>query len=59
MELGNKATLTMLVDRILAAKLAGEDAEVQEIERQIDRHVFNLYGLTTEEVALIQTSLNS
>ena len=43
-----------LVDSILAAKRLGDEATVKELEGQIDRHVFRLYGLTPEEIALVQ-----
>ena len=49
-----QARLTQLVDRILAAKRAGDAAQVEALEAEIDTHVFRLYGLTPEETALIQ-----
>ncbi len=53
-----QATLSALVDRILAAKRAGDEATVAALEAGIDTHVFRLYGLTPEEIALIQGSTN-
>ena len=41
-------------ERILAAKRAGDEATVKELEGRIDTHVFRLYGLTSEEIALVQ-----
>ncbi len=41
-------------DRLLAAKRAGGEATVSELEARIDSQVFRLYWLTPEEVALIQ-----
>ena len=38
-----------LVDRILKAKAADSDADTSELEEQIDRMVYDLYGLTDEE----------
>ena len=35
-------------------KRAGEEATVKELEGRIDRHVFRLYGLTPEEIALVE-----
>ena len=32
----------------------GDEATVKELEGQIDRHVFRLYGLTPEEIALVE-----
>jgi hypothetical protein len=49
-----QATLSALVDSILAAKRAGEEEVVKDLEDQIDRHVFRLYGLTPEEIALVE-----
>ena len=43
-----------LVDRILKAKAADPDANTKEIENEIDRLVFDLYGLTSAEVAAIE-----
>ena len=54
-----QAALSNLVDAIFAAKRAREEAEVRELEGRIDRHVFRLYGLTPEEIALIESSPNS
>ena len=38
-----------LVDRILEAKASNPDADTGELEREIDRLVYDLYGLTEEE----------
>ena len=40
-----------LVDRILKVKAADPDADTSELEEQIDRLVYDLYGLTDEERA--------
>ena len=45
----------LLVDRILAAKQAGDEATVKTLEAEIDTRVFRLYGLTPEETPHIQT----
>jgi hypothetical protein len=49
-----QATLSTLVDSILLAKRAGEEEAVRDLEGQIDRQVFRLYGLTLEEIALVR-----
>ena len=49
-----QATLSALVDRIHAAKRAGDEATVKALEAEIDTHVFRLYGLTAEERTLIE-----
>ena len=38
------------VDRILSATDAGPNTAVREGESEIDRLVFELYGLTTDEI---------
>ena len=42
-----------LVDRILAAKAADPAADISALERKIDRIVYELYGLTEEEIAIV------
>ena len=42
-----------LVDRILEAKASNPDADTGELEREIDRLVYDLYGLTEEETAAV------
>ena len=51
---GEQAALSALVDRILAAKRTGDEATVAGLEAEIDTHVFRLYGLTPEEIQLVQ-----
>ncbi len=46
-----KAEVSCLVEQILAAP---ESDNVRDIEREIDRWVYRVYGLTDAEVALIQ-----
>ena len=43
-----------LVDRILAAKQRDAGADTSEMEQEIDRHVHALYGLTPEEIKLVE-----
>ena len=45
-----------LVDRILAAKERDPDTDTSSIEREIDTHVYSLYGLTKKDIALIEAS---
>ena len=51
---GIKQTLKALVDEILDAKDANPDADTSDLEREIDRLVYDLYGLTDEEIAVIE-----
>jgi hypothetical protein len=46
--------IVRLVEQILAAKAANPAAEVSAWEREIDQHVYQLYGLTEAEVALVE-----
>lgn len=41
-----------IVDEILADKKAGKDTKALELE--IDRMVYALYGLTDEEIAVVE-----
>lgn len=45
-----------LVDEIIAAKTTTPDADVLSLENEIDRVVYSLYGLTTEEIAIVEGS---
>jgi REP element-mobilizing transposase RayT len=45
-----------LVDRILAAKAADPGADTAAWEREIDERVYRLYGLTEEEVKIVEES---
>lgn len=43
-----------LVRRILSTKATNPNADVADLERQIDQHVYWLYGLTAEEIAIVE-----
>ena len=43
-----------LVDRILAAKAQAASAAVSALERELDELVYVLYGLTPEEIKLVE-----
>jgi hypothetical protein len=43
-----------LVDRILAAKQRDAEADVSALEREIDQLVYALYGLTPEEIQIVE-----
>ena len=49
----NKSFIT-LVDQILAAKQKDPKADTSALERQIDEMVYELYGLTPEEIAIVE-----
>lgn len=50
----NPNPLESLVAQILAAKKANPAANVSTLEAEIDRLVYQLYGLTEEEIALVE-----
>lgn len=43
-----------LVDRILTAKQRNPEADVSTLEREIDKLVYALYGLTPEEIKIVE-----
>lgn len=43
-----------LVDKILAAKKADTTSDTSELEHEIDELVYKLYGLTDEEIAVVE-----
>ena len=43
-----------MVDRILAAKQRDPAADTRALEADIDRLVYALYGLTEEEIAIVE-----
>ena len=49
-----QAPIIELVDQILAAKAADPDADVSALEKEIDQIVYLLYGLTPEEIAIVE-----
>ncbi|MCX5772957.1 MAG: restriction endonuclease, partial [Candidatus Hydrogenedentes bacterium] len=46
-----------LVERILSAKQRDAGADVHALEREIDELVYALYGLTPEEIKLVEGAL--
>jgi len=43
--------------QVFALKKADPDADVSSMEAEIDQLVYSLYGLTREEIAIIEESL--
>ena len=50
-------SFVQMVDEILEAKAADLNADTSELERNIDRLVYDLYGLTEEEDTAVERSL--
>lgn len=53
-----KIALAGKFDRILAAKRADAGADTAAWEREIDERVYKLYGLASDEVKLVEGSVN-
>ncbi len=49
-----KALISKIVDQILTAKPTDPDADVSDLENEIDQVVYSLYGLTPEEIAIVE-----
>ena len=49
-----KRPFVRLMDDILAAKDAAPDADITEKEKEIDRLVYALYGLSEAEIAAVE-----
>ncbi len=47
-------TITELVDQILAAKKVDPKSNTADLEKQIDCLIYTLYGLTPEEIVLVE-----
>lgn len=50
----SKREIESLVDRILSAKKLDPQADITNLEREIDRLVYDLYGLTEDEIAIVE-----
>jgi hypothetical protein len=46
-----------LVNKILAIKAKKPTADISDLEYQIDRMVYELFGLTPEEIAVVEHSV--
>lgn len=47
-------TLVGLVDKIIARKKADREVDTTDLEKEIDKIVYELYGLTAEEIKIIE-----
>ena len=50
--------LTQMVDKILDPKKRNSTEDVNKLKKAIDQKVFELYGLTEEEVEIVERSNN-
>lgn len=53
-ETGDPRPIEALVERILALKRANPAADVSVLEAEIDQHVYALYGLSAEEIEIVE-----
>ena len=53
-----KTSISEMVNQILAAKRIDPDADVSELENEIDQIVYLLYDLTPEEIAIVEAAEN-
>jgi type II restriction/modification system DNA methylase subunit YeeA len=51
---GVQQEIITLVDSILAAKCANPKANTSKLEEEIDKLVYKLYGLTQEEIDIVE-----
>ena len=56
-ELEKQEQIAEIVNQILITKRKNENADTSEMERKIDRLVYQFYNLTEEEIALIESSM--
>ena len=54
-ELAEHDAIVSLVDRILAVKAAGSAGETAELEREINERVYRLYGLSRDEIRVVES----
>jgi hypothetical protein len=53
-EQAEHAAMVALVDRILKAKRTDAAADTAALEREIGERVYRLYGLTAEEIKIVE-----
>ncbi len=54
-----KLAIETLINKILTAKTANPNADVSKLETEIDQIVYQLYGLTPEEIAIIEEATST
>ena len=52
----NKEELEAKVNQIISLKQSNPEADITELEHQIDQMVYKLYGLTEEEIEIVENS---
>ena len=54
---GQQTGIIRIVNQILEAKSTDPDADTADLEKEIDKHVYALYNLTQEEVAIVEKKM--
>ncbi|MBI2481202.1 MAG: Eco57I restriction-modification methylase domain-containing protein [Planctomycetia bacterium] len=49
-----QAAFELLVDKVITAKRSDPEADTSALEREIDEKVYRLYGLTSEEIGIVE-----
>jgi hypothetical protein len=49
-----QSAVAKLVDQVVAAKRQNPAADTSGLEREIDQQVYALYGLTPEEIKIVE-----
>jgi len=57
--LNDKKLLILKVDKIITTKSQNSTANTSALEAEIDQLVYQLYGLTEEEIKIIEDSVSS
>ena len=52
-----RETVTLLVEEIISKKKDDSTTDTTLLEKQIDQLVYQLYGLTEEEIKIVEASL--
>ena len=52
-----QASVEVLVNQILSAKAVDSDADITDLEKEIDKRVYALYNLTEKEIAIVEDNV--
>jgi adenine-specific DNA-methyltransferase len=55
---GIYAKIVKIVEEIIAAKQSNFSSETLSLENEIDQVVYQLYGLTNEEIEMVESSFS-
>jgi adenine-specific DNA-methyltransferase len=57
-DIQQQQAIASFVEQIIDAKLANQMADTHELEEKIDQMVYKLYGLTEEEIKIVEDQIN-